>query len=139
MSHSASQSNTARLNSNFASIEAEMWTELVGSTVVVELIVNPTSNNLSGIQFILNYDKSILEFDSTEYNTSGNPTNFSNNRNTFISVGSITNTGQSLTGLSKYKVKFKVKTPIKNSLGLVSIGGSDAISTEGKQLSIIIK
>jgi hypothetical protein len=116
-----------------------MWTEVVGSTVIVELVVNPMSNNLSGIQFILNYDKSILEFDSTEYNTSGNPTNFSNDRKNFVSVGSITNTGESLNGVSKYIVKFKSNKPLKNSLGLTSIGATDAISTEGKQLNVVVK
>jgi hypothetical protein len=139
MSHSASQSISARLNNNFEVIEAEMWTEVVGSIVIVELIVDPMSTNLSGIQFILNYDNSILEFDSTEYTTSGNPTNFSSNRNTFVSVGSITNTGQSLSGLSKYRVKFKINKLIKNSLGLISVGATDAISTEGKQLNVILK
>jgi hypothetical protein len=139
MSHSAAQSSTARLNTNLASIDAEMWTEVVGSTVIVELVVNPMSNNLSGIQFILNYDKSILEFDSTEYNTSGNPTNFSNDRKNFVSVGSITNTGESLNGVSKYRVKFKSNKPLKNSLGLTSIGATDAISTEGKQLNVVVK
>ena len=139
MSHSAAQSIAAKLNNNFAMIEAEMWTEVVGSTVIIELVVDPMSNNLSGIQFILNYDNSILEFDSTEYTTSGNPTNFSSNRNTFVSVGSITTTGQSLSGLSKYRVKFKTKKPIKNSLGLISIGSSDAVSTEGKQLNVVLK
>lgn len=139
MSHSASQSIAARLNNNFAVIEAEMWTEVVGSTVIVELVVDPMSNNLSGIQFILNYDDSILEFDSTEYTTSGNPTNFSSNRNTFVSVGSITTTGQSISGLSKYRVKFKSNKPIKNSLGLVSVGATDAISTEGTQLNVVLK
>ena len=139
MSHSAAQTSTARLNTNLASIDAEMWTEVVGSTVIVELVVNPMSNNLSGIQFILNYDKSILEFDSTEYNTSGNPTNFSNDRKNFVSVGSITNTGESLNGVSKYRVKFKSKKPLKNSLGLTSIGATDAISTEGKQLNVVVK
>ena len=139
MSHSAAQSSTDRLNTNLASIDAEMWTEVVGSTVIVELVVNPMSNNLSGIQFILNYDKSILEFDSTEYNTSGNPTNFSNDRKNFVSVGSITNTGESLNGVSKYRVKFKSNKPLKNSLGLTSIGATDAISTEGKQLNVVVK
>ena len=139
MSHSAAQTSTARLNTNLASIDAEMWTEVVGSTVIVELVVNPMSNNLSGIQFILNYDKSILEFDSTEYNTSGNPTNFSNDRKNFVSVGSITNTGESLNGVSKYIVKFKSNKPLKNSLGLTSIGATDAISTEGKQLNVVVK
>ena len=139
MSHSASQSISARLNNNFAVIEAEMWTEVVGSTVIVELVVDPMSSNLSGIQFILNYDNSILEFNSTEYTTSGNPTNFSSNRNTFVSVGSITNTGQSLSGVSKYRVKFKSNNTIKNSLGLISVGATDAISTEGKQLNVVLK
>jgi hypothetical protein len=139
MSHSPPQSIYARLNNNLAVIEAEMWTEVVGSTVIVELVVDPMSSNLSGIQFILNYDNSILEFDSTEYTTSGNPTNFSSNRNTFVSVGSITTTGQSLNGVSKYRVKFKTNKLINNSLGLISVGGSDAVSTEGKQLIITIK
>lgn len=140
LSHSASQTSANRIGTtNTSHIEAEVWSEVVGSTVVVELNVNPMSNNLSGIQFILNYDNSILQFDSTEYSTSGSPTNFSNDRKNFVSVGSITNAGQSLSGSSKYIVKFKSTKPIKNSLGLVSIGATDAISTEGKQLNVVLK
>lgn len=141
MSHSAPQSTnvSSMVKNSTTSVEVEMWTELKDDLVIVEIIVDPMYNTISGVQLILNYDNSVLEFVSTDYTTSSNPINFSNNRNTFVSVGSITNNGQSLSGLSKYKVKFKSKKTLKNSLGLVSIGGSDAVSTDGVQLNVLLK
>jgi hypothetical protein len=79
----------------------------------------------------------MLEFDSVDFKTSGNPTNFGNNRGTFVNVGSIINNGLgTLDDKTQYVVKFKVKTSIKNSLGLISIGDTDAVSKDGIQLRV---
>jgi hypothetical protein len=137
MSHSALQTNNTRINSSSSTIKAEMWSELKNGYVYVNINVNPQTNQLSGVQFQLNYDNTMLEFDSVDFKTSGNPTNFGNNRGTFVNVGSIINNGLGLLDdKTQYMVKFKVKTSIKNSLGLVSIGDTDAVSKDGIQLRV---
>lgn len=140
MSHSASQSiSTSRLNQG-SPIEAEMWTELKGGYVYGYINVNPITAKLSGVQFVLNYDNSILEFDSVEFKTIGNPINFSSNRGTYISLGSIINSGNgTLDNKTEYIIKFKTKSTIENSLGLISINSTDAVSSDGVQLPIKLK
>jgi len=82
----------------------------------------------------------MLEFDSVDFKTSGNPTNFGSNRGTFVNVGSIINNGIGvLDDKTQYVVKFKLKTSIKNSLGLISVGDTDAVNSNGLQLNVKIK
>lgn len=140
MSHSAPQSiPTSRLNQGLP-IEAEIWTELKGGYVYGYINVNPIANKLSGVQFVLNYDNSILEFDSVEFKTIGNPINFSSNRGTYISLGSIINSGNgTLDNKTEYIIKFKTKSAIENSLGLISINSTDAVSSDGVQLPVKLK
>lgn len=140
MSHSASQTTNARINQSISTIEAEIWSELKDGYVYVNINVNPQSNQLSGVQFQLNYDNTILEFDSVDFKTSGNPTNFGSNRGSFVNVGSIINNGLGLLDdKTQYVVKFKLKTSIKNSLGLISVGDTDAVSKDGIQLKVEVK
>jgi hypothetical protein len=56
MSHSALQTNNTRINSSSSTIKAEMWSELKNGYVYVNINVNPQTNQLSGVQFQLNYD-----------------------------------------------------------------------------------
>jgi hypothetical protein len=141
LSHSAQQAQpTTRTQSTEEVINADVWTELKDNYVVGYIEVNPLEIDLTGVQFILNYDNSILEFESVEYKTSGNPTNFGTNRGTFINLGSIINNGSGLLdNKTQYIIKFKTKSSIKNSFGLVSIGGSDAVSLNGNQLKVNIQ
>lgn len=137
ISHSPSQINNTRINSGSSTIHAEMWSEIKDGYVFVTINVNPQTNQLSGVQFQLNYDNTMLEFDSVDFKTTGNPTNFGSNRGTFVNVGSIINNGIGLLDdKTQYVVKFKVKTSIKNSLGLISIGDTDAVSKDGIQLMV---
>ena len=85
----------------------------------------------------LNYDSDILKYENTEYTTSGNPLNFSNNIGKYISFGSLIYNG---TGLlndnTEYKLIFTPKETITNTIGLTSIEGIDAINLGGLTLKI---
>lgn len=140
LSHSALQSNVLnRVNSSGLNIEADIWSEVVGSETVVEFLVDPRATKVSGLQFILNYDSTKVEYTSVDFKTSNNPINFASNRGNFISLGSLLNGGGSVEGIVKYTVKFKNKQPLLNSLGLVSIGGSDAVSNDGSKINITFR
>jgi hypothetical protein len=111
--------------------------EIVDGKVVVTIKVNPLGQLLKGVQFRLNYDSDILKYENTEYTTSGNPLNFSNNIGKYISFGSLIYNG---TGLlndnTEYKLIFTPKETITNTIGLTSIEGIDAINLSGSTLKI---
>jgi len=111
--------------------------EIVDGKVVVSIKVNPLGQLLKAIQLKLNYDSDILKYESTQYTTSGNPLNFSNDIGNFINFGSLIYNG---TGLlndnTEYKLIFTPKETITNTIGLTSIEGVDAINAGASTLKI---
>lgn len=118
-------------------ISTYILSELVDGKVVVSIKVNTLGQLLKGVQLKLNYDGDILKYENTQYTTSGNPINFSNDIGNFISFGSLIYNG---TGLlndnTEYKLIFTPKENITNTIGLTSIEGVDAINVGGSTLKI---
>jgi hypothetical protein len=111
--------------------------EIIDGKVVVIIKVNTLGQLLKGIQLKLNYDSDILKYESTEYTTSGNPINFSNDIGNYISFGSlIYNSNGLLNNNTEYKLIFTPKETITNTIGLTSIEGIDAINLSGATLKI---
>ena len=111
--------------------------EIVGGKVVVSVKVNTLGQPLKGIQLKLNYDKDILQYQTTEYTTVGNPTNFSNDNGAYINFGSLIYSGDGLLNdNTEYKITFIPLIGIEGTLGLTSISATDAINKDGKQLKI---
>ena len=111
--------------------------ENVGGKVVVSVKVNTLGQSLKGIQLKLNYDKDILQYQTTEYTTVGNPTNFSNDTGDYINFGSLIYNGDGLLNdNTEYKITFIPLIGIQGTLGLTSISATDAINKDGKQLKI---
>ena len=114
--------------------------ENVGGKVVVSVKVNTLGQQLKGIQLKLNYDKDVLKYESTEYTTDGNPTNFSNDTGNYINFGSLIYSGNGLlTDNTEYKITFLPLVGIEGVLGLTSISATDAVNKDGKQLKINLK
>jgi hypothetical protein len=111
--------------------------EIIDGKVVVSIKVNTLGQLLKAIQLKLNYDSDILKYESTQYTTSGNPLNFSNDIGNFINFGSLIYNG---TGLlndnTEYKLIFTPKETITNTIGLTSIEGVDAINAGASTLKI---
>ena len=118
-------------------ISTYILSELIDGKVVVSIKVNTLGQLLKGVQLKLNYDSDILKYENTEYITSGNPINFSNDVGNFINFGSLIYNG---TGLlndnTEYKLIFTPKENITNTIGLTSIEGIDAINVGGSTLKI---
>jgi hypothetical protein len=111
--------------------------EIVDGKVIVTIKVNPLGQLVKGIQLKLNYDSDILKYENTEYTTSGNPLNFSNNIGNYISFGSlIYNSNGLLNNNTEYKLTFTPKEAITNTIGLTSIEGIDAVNVSGSTLKI---
>ena len=144
MSHTIAQNTQATASVNrsmnlIAPIEISTYvsSEIVDGKVVVSIKVNTLGQLLKGVQLKLNYDSDILKYENTEYITSGNPLNFSNDIGNFINFGSLIYNG---TGLlnddTEYKLIFTPKENITNTIGLTSIEGVDAINVGGITLKI---
>lgn len=118
-------------------ISTYILSELIDGKVVVSIKVNTLGQLLKGVQLKLNYDGDILKYENTEYTTSGNAINFSNNIGNFINFGSLIYNG---TGLlndnTEYKLIFTPKETITNTIGLTSIEGVDAVNVGGTTLKI---
>jgi len=118
-------------------ISTYILSELVDGKVIVSIKVNTLGQLLKGVQLKLNYDSDILKYENTEYITSGNPINFSNDIGNFINFGSLIYNGNGLlNNNTEYKLTFTPKETITNTIGLTSIEGIDAINVGGSTLKI---
>lgn len=144
LSHTPAQNTPATQSANRTmnlttpmEVSTYISSEIVDGKVVVTIKVNPLGQLLKGVQFRLNYDSDILQYENIEYTTSGNPLNFANNIGKYISFGSLIYNG---TGLlndnTEYKLTFTPKETITNTIGLTSIEGIDAINLGGSTLKI---
>jgi hypothetical protein len=144
MSHTIAQNTQAIASVNRSmnlttpmEVSTYVSSEIVDGKVVVSIKVNPLGQLLKAVQLKLNYDSDILKYESTQYTTSGNPLNFSNDIGNFINFGSLIYNG---TGLlndnTEYKLIFTPKETITNTIGLTSIEGVDAINVSGTTLKI---
>jgi hypothetical protein len=118
-------------------VSTYILSEIVDGKVIVSIKVNTLGQLLKAIQLKLNYDSDILKYENTQYTTSGNPLNFSNDIGNFINFGSLIYNG---TGLlndnTEYKLIFTPKETITNTIGLTSIEGVDAINVGASTLKI---
>ena len=142
MSHSAPQTNNNVRVSNKTSngIDAFIMSEIENGKVVVTITIDPLQEAVVGTQFQLNYDNTKLKFEEVEFKTKGNPTNYGNNRGSFINIGSlITNGNGVLDNTTEYRVIFSLLNNTTNILGLTSIAETDAVNSNGVQLNVKIK
>jgi hypothetical protein len=144
LSHTIAQNTPSTQSTNRAmslttpmEVSTYVLSEMIDGKVVVTIKVNTLGQLLKGIQLKLNYDGDILKYESTEYTTSGNPINFSNDIGNYISFGSlIYNSNGLLNNNTEYKLIFTPKETITNTIGLTSIEGIDAINVSGSTLKI---
>lgn len=118
-------------------INASIITEVVGDSVYAYITLDPLQQQLVGTQFQLNYDNTLLKFNGVTFKTKGNPTNYATNKGNYINVGSLISDGSTvLDNTTEYKILFTSTTKLNNILGLISIGATDAVNKDGKQLKI---
>jgi hypothetical protein len=150
LSHSAQQSvssvatnsyRTMSLSTNSVSNEviATLMGENIGGKVVITISVDPLQQELTGTQFLLNYDNTSLEFQKVDFITKGNPTNFGVDKGTYVTLGSLITDGSTiLDKTTEYKITFVPKIGIQGILGLTSISSTDAVNKQGTQLKVKI-
>ena len=142
MSHSAPQTNNnVRVNNKTSNgIDAFIMSEIDNGKVIVTITLDPLQEAVVGTQFQLNYDNTKLKFEEVMFTTKGNPTNYGNNRGSFINIGSLISNGNGvLDNTTEYKVIFTLLNNTTNILGLTSIAETDAVNSNGLQLNVKIK
>jgi len=137
MSHSLLQTTKSTSISN--QIQSSIITELNDGKVYAYINLDPLQQEVVGTQFQLNYDNTVLKFEKVDYTTKGNPTNYGTNKGDYVNVGSLVSDGTTtLDNTTEYKITFTPIKPITNTLGLISVGSTDAVNKSGLQLNIKI-
>jgi hypothetical protein len=141
LSHSPAQSTGNKQVYNKGAIQnvAEFYTEMeqVGDSVLLKIVLNQTSTNITGAQFRINYDNTILNFSNCEFNVNGSPYNFATPKANYINIGSL-NTSGNLINKAEYTIIFKSNKTLKGILGLISINTAEAINIDGKSINVNI-
>ena len=128
----------AKIAANAETYNLEVSTSLVDGKVV--LTTNLTMEQLAGIQFNIQYDQSVLEFDSVKFDTGNQTTNFATPRGNTLYIGSLDSTG--LTAIktgTPYKLVFNTKTPITNTAGLIYFKLAEAVKQDGTKVILKIQ
>jgi len=106
----------------------------------VVLTTKLTKENLAGLQVIMQYDDTKLDFDNIIFDTGNDITNFSTKDNGRLTFGSIDQlkTARIKVG-TPYKLIFTPKVNIQNTAGLFFFVLSDAVDASGKKIELIVE
>ena len=128
----------AKVSANAEEYNLDISTQLIDGKVVMETVLNKT--NLTGIQFMIEYDDNILEFDSVQFDTGSEMLNFVTPKGNKVYFGSLDSAGERevKTGIP-YKLVFTPKQTITNTAGLVYFNIADAIKQDGTKVILKIQ
>ncbi len=112
-----------------ATIDAEYNSELTDTGIKVTVKI--LSEDTSALQLKLDYDTTRLTFKEIVFDTGNVTTNFGNESNGRISMGSINQQGEAIPKNSTFIVIFEGN--VSSAAGLISIVNTDAASIEGIQ------
>jgi hypothetical protein len=106
----------------------------------VELAISTDKIGLVGTQITINFDDTILEFDSVVYDTGNTMTNFSRVNGNKLWIGSLDSNGTTevKTG-TPYKVIFKTKQTIQNTIGLINYRITEGVKANGTKVNFNIQ
>ncbi len=130
-----SQIKSMAVSSNsVGDVEADIMMEKIDDNIVATIVLNPNGNQIGATQFDVYFDNSVLEFSKVEFNNTQS-TNFGRNNGSFISLGSLSTSGGSISNVG-YKVVFKPKTAITNILGLISVKSVETLNTSLNKINV---
>lgn len=160
-SHSTEPTNTAGKNDNFTvssiinpntgkgmtisnssvpdqNVNLDISSAIVDGKVV--LTINLATSGLVGSQFNLVYDNTILGFESVEYNTGNDMTNFSRTKDNKIWIGSLDYNGEKeiQTG-TPYIVTFNMLQTVQNTVGLINYTVTEGVKANGAKVNFNIQ
>ena len=119
-------------------LDLDISTSLVNDKV--ELIVELEKEDLAGMQFVIQFDDALLEFEEVQFNTGNLLTNFATERGNKLYFGSISVENQeSIRPGKPYKIIFNPKQTITNTSGLIYFQTTDAVTAEGTKVILKIQ
>lgn len=128
----------AKTAENAEEYNLDITTELVGGKVVMETLL--TKEELAGVQFIIEYDDNILQFDSVEFDTGSEMLNFATPKGNKVYFGSLDSAGAQEVKIGvPYKLVFTPLQSITNTAGLIYFNVADAIKKDGTKIILKIQ
>ena len=119
-------------------LDLDISTSLVNDKV--ELLVELEKEDLAGMQFVIQFDDAILEFEEVQFNTGNLLTNFATERNNKLYFGSISVENQeSIKAGKPYKIIFNTKQTVTNASGLIYFKTTDAVTSDGTKVILKIQ
>lgn len=119
-------------------IDLDVVSQLKNGKVEVE--INLSKQDLAGMQFNVNYDKSILTFDDVTFDTGNTMTNFAKHFDDGrVNFGTINIQEENIKTGIPFKLVFTPKTSIQNTIGLVTFRVTDAVKHDGTKVNLNIK
>ena len=126
------------VQSSSENLNLDISTSLVNDKV--ELIVELKKEDLAGMQFVIQFDDTLLEFEEVQFNTGNLLTNFATERNNKLYFGSISVENTENIKIGKpYKIIFNPKQAITNTSGLIYFQTTDAVTDEGTKVILKIQ
>lgn len=131
-------STTSKTAANAELYTLEVATTLVNGKVVLETKLD--LQKLAGIQFIVQYDPSMLSFDEVKFDTGNQMTNFATPKDNKIYFGSMDSSGaQTIKTGTPYKLVFTPKTALTNTAGLIYFKVAEAVKQDGTKVILKIQ
>ena len=119
-------------------IDLDVVSQLVNGKVVVD--INLSKDDLSGMQFNIKYDKSILTFDNITFDTGNTMSNFAKHFDDGrINFGTINLEEEHIKEGVPFKLFFTPKVSIQNTVGLVNFRVTDAVKNDGTKVNLNIQ
>jgi|14BtaG_2_1085337.scaffolds.fasta_scaffold08642_4 hypothetical protein len=119
-------------------LDLDISTSLVNDKV--ELLVELEKDYLAGMQFIIQFDNTILEFEEIQFNTGNLLTNFATERDDKLYFGSISVENKENIKVGKpYKIIFNTKQTVTNASGLIYFKTTDAVTSDGTKVILKIQ
>ena len=119
-------------------LDLDISTSLVNDKV--ELLVELEKEDLAGMQFVIQFDDTILEFEEVQFNTGNLLTNFATERNNKLYFGSVSVENQeSIKAGKPYKIIFNTKQTLTNASGLIYFKTTDAVTSDGTKVILKIQ
>lgn len=122
--------------SNASTVELYIENEIKDGKVHYKIRSTYGSTDIGAIQLKLKYNKDLLVLSDHNFESGG--TDFINDTDS-ISFGSLKTDEGSLNSLSTYEFIFDTKQEINGSLGLLLLEVIEAISTDNKQVNILLQ
>ena len=119
-------------------LDLDILTSLVNDKV--ELLVELEKDYLAGMQFVIQFDDTILEFEEVQFDTGNLLTNFATERDNKLYFGSISVENQESIKVGKpYKIIFNTKQTVTNASGLIYFKTTDAVTSDGTKVILKIQ